>query len=39
MRAKKDVFVRSYLRFRKGALERVCAHYRSHPGAQIQLQF
>lgn len=39
MHRKKDVFVRSYMRFRFGVWERVCAHYRSSPGSQLQLTF
>jgi hypothetical protein len=27
----KDVYVRSYVRFRLSRLEQVCQHYRSHP--------
>lgn len=32
----KSVFVRAYLRRRFGRLERVCQHWRSHPG-QLRL--
>jgi len=28
----KNVFVRTYTRFRLGRIESVCQHWRSHPG-------
>lgn len=34
----KDVFVRAYVRMRRGRREHVCQHYRSHPG-QLTLNF
>lgn len=32
----RSVFVRAYVRFRRGRVEHVCQHWRSHPG-QLEL--